>query len=170
MKPADLIADLFCFAGEMPRRLRSVRGAGRFVVFTFADQSTVNATRRSHNRRSPNAVIAMQQRPSEAVRLTQEWDKTLCKSGTVDHQRITFKNRYGITLAADLYLPKNRAGGRVPALAVSSPFGAVKEQVSRSAHRSAVRHQRPIQPAISESSSIAVFTPCLLLRSISTTV
>src|SRR5215218_794690 len=58
------------------------------------------------------------------------WDKTFPKSDKVDHQKVTFENRYGITLAADLYLPKNRGGGRLPALAVSGPFGAVKEQVS----------------------------------------
>jgi uncharacterized protein len=73
---------------------------------------------------------AMQQTQSGPVRLTKEWDKTFPKSDKVDHQKVTFKNRYGITLAADLYLPKNRAGGRLPALAVSGPFGAVKEQVS----------------------------------------
>jgi fermentation-respiration switch protein FrsA (DUF1100 family) len=72
----------------------------------------------------------MQQTQSGAVRLTEEWDKTFPKSDKVDHQKVTFKNRYGITLAADLYLPKNRADGRLPALAVSGPFGAVKEQVS----------------------------------------
>jgi uncharacterized protein len=75
-------------------------------------------------------VTAMQQTPTAAVRLTQDWDKTFPKSDRVDHQKVTFKNRYGITLAADLYLPKNRAAGRLPALAVSGPFGAVKEQVS----------------------------------------
>ena len=77
-----------------------------------------------------NEGIAMQQTPSGAVRLTEEWDKTFPKSDRVDYQKVTFKNRYGITLAADLYLPKDRAGGRLAALAVSGPFGAVKEQVS----------------------------------------
>jgi uncharacterized protein len=77
-----------------------------------------------------NEVTAMQQTQTAAVRLTQDWDKTFPKSDKVDHQKVTFKNRYGITLAADLYLPKNRAAGRLPALAVSGPFGAVKEQVS----------------------------------------
>jgi fermentation-respiration switch protein FrsA (DUF1100 family) len=73
----------------------------------------------------------MQQTPPSAVRLTDEWDKTFTKSDNVDHQKVTFNNRYGITIAADLYLPKNRAAGRrLPALAVSGPFGAVKEQVS----------------------------------------
>lgn len=64
------------------------------------------------------------------MQLVQEWDKTFPKSPQVDHQKVTFKNRYGITLAADLYLPKDRAGKRLPALAVSGPFGAVKEQAS----------------------------------------
>ena len=65
-----------------------------------------------------------------AMQLSQEWDKTFPKSEKVDHQKVTFKNRYGITLAGDLYLPKNRAGQRLAALAVSGPFGAVKEQSS----------------------------------------
>jgi fermentation-respiration switch protein FrsA (DUF1100 family) len=68
--------------------------------------------------------------PSGAMQLAQEWDKTFAKSNQVDHQKVTFRNRYGITLAADLYLPKNRGGNRLPALVVSGPFGAVKEQVS----------------------------------------
>jgi fermentation-respiration switch protein FrsA (DUF1100 family) len=67
---------------------------------------------------------------SNAVQLVENWDKTFPKSPRVDHQKVTFKNRYGITLAADLYLPKDRAGKRLPALAVSGPFGAVKEQAS----------------------------------------
>ena len=61
--------------------------------------------------------------------LTQEWDKTFPKSDKVDHKKITFHNRYGITLAADMYTPKN-ASGKLPAIAVSGPFGAVKEQCS----------------------------------------
>src|SRR5688572_5130958 len=64
------------------------------------------------------------------MQLTQEWDKTFPKSSKVDHQKVTFKNRYGITLAADLYLPKNRGSQRLPAIALSGPFGAVKEQSS----------------------------------------
>lgn len=61
--------------------------------------------------------------------LTQEWDKTFPKSEKVDHCKVTFHNRYGITLAADMYIPKN-AEGKLPAIAVSGPFGAVKEQSS----------------------------------------
>ncbi len=64
------------------------------------------------------------------MQLTQEWDKTFPKSDKVDHQKVTFKNRYGITLAADLYLPKNRGDQRLAAIAVSGPYGAVKEQSS----------------------------------------
>jgi hypothetical protein len=58
------------------------------------------------------------------------WDKVFPKSCRVDHHKVSFKNRFGITLAGDLYLPKQRAGTRLPALAVSGPFGAVKEQAS----------------------------------------
>ena len=63
----------------------------------------------------------------EELQLTQEWDKTFPKSGKVDHCKVTFANRYGITLAADLYAPKE-AEGKLPAIAVCGPFGAVKEQ------------------------------------------
>lgn len=65
----------------------------------------------------------------EKLNLTQEWDKTFPKSDKVNHRKITFHNRYVITLAADLYEPKN-AAGKFPAIAVSGPFGAVKEQSS----------------------------------------
>ncbi len=63
------------------------------------------------------------------LQLTQEWDKTFPKSDKVDHKKVTFKNRYGIELAADMYTPKG-AEGKLPAIAVSGPFGAVKEQSS----------------------------------------
>jgi len=63
------------------------------------------------------------------MQATKEWDKTFPRSEKVDHQKVTFKNRYGITLAADLYLPKKR-DRRLAALAISGPFGAVKEQAS----------------------------------------
>ena len=66
---------------------------------------------------------------AEELKLVSEWDKTFPKSEKVDHEKVTFANRYGITLAADLYKPKN-AFGKYPAIAVSGPFGAVKEQCS----------------------------------------
>ena len=65
----------------------------------------------------------------EKLNLTQEWDKTFLKSDQVNHRKVVFHNRYGITLAADLYEPKD-AAGKLPALAVCGPFGAVKEQSS----------------------------------------
>ena len=65
----------------------------------------------------------------EKLNLTQEWDKVFPKSDKVDHRKVTFHNRYGITLAADLYTPKG-AESKLPAIAVSGPFGAVKEQSS----------------------------------------
>jgi fermentation-respiration switch protein FrsA (DUF1100 family) len=67
---------------------------------------------------------------SEAQGMSEKWDKVFPRSEKVDHQKVTFKNRYGITLAGDLYLPKGRAGRRLAALAVGGPFGAVKEQSS----------------------------------------
>ena len=65
----------------------------------------------------------------EELKLVTEWDKTFPRSEKVSHSKVTFMNRYGITLAADLYVPEN-AEGRLPGIAVSGPFGAVKEQCS----------------------------------------
>lgn len=65
----------------------------------------------------------------EELNLVTEWDKTFPKSEKVEHSKVTFVNRYGITLAADMYVPKN-ATGKLPAIAISGPFGAVKEQCS----------------------------------------
>ena len=76
------------------------------------------------------AVLAQTRSVSDSLNLTREWDKTFPQSAKVDHLKVTFKNRYGITLAADLYLPKNRGNQRLAALAVGGPFGAVKEQSS----------------------------------------
>ena len=65
----------------------------------------------------------------EKLILTTEWDKTFPKSDKVNHSKVTFHNKYGITLAADMYVPKN-ADGKLPAIAVCGPFGAVKEQAA----------------------------------------
>ncbi len=65
----------------------------------------------------------------EELKLTREWDKVFPKSEEVDHSKVTFANHFGITLAADMYMPKN-AEGKLPAIAVSGPFGACKEQSS----------------------------------------
>lgn len=64
---------------------------------------------------------------NEKLNLTQEWDKVFPKSDKVTHRKVSFRNRYGIMLAADLYMPRN-VNGKLPAIAVSGPFGAVKEQ------------------------------------------
>lgn len=66
---------------------------------------------------------------NESLNLTSEWDKTFPKSDKVVHSKVTFHNRYGITLAADMYTPKDTEG-KLPAIAVCGPFGAVKEQAS----------------------------------------
>ena len=66
---------------------------------------------------------------TEERKLVSEWDKTFPKSENVNHKKVTFINRYGITLAADMYIPKN-VESKLPAIAVSGPFGAVKEQCS----------------------------------------
>ena len=77
------------------------------------------------NNSNTNTLLA----PVENLQLTQEWDKVFPKSDKVDHKKFTFVNRYGITLAADMYTPKN-ATGKLPAIVISGPFGAVKEQSS----------------------------------------
>ena len=65
------------------------------------------------------------------MQLTQEWDKIFPQSNKVEHHKVTFRNRYGITLVGDLYVPKNiRSGQKLPAIAVAGAFGAVKEQSS----------------------------------------
>ncbi|MFQ1635926.1 alpha/beta hydrolase [Aeromonas veronii] len=68
--------------------------------------------------------------PTEPVSMVTQWDKTFTQRDKVDHRKVTFKNRYGITLVADLYLPKNRGDAKLAAIALSGPFGAVKEQSS----------------------------------------
>ena len=92
---------------------------------TAMAQETAQTTYKTVNARheGPNKIV------KENLKLTQEWDKTFKKSDKVDHQKVTFVNRYGITLAADMYTPKG-VKGKLPALAVSGPFGGVKEQAS----------------------------------------
>ncbi len=68
--------------------------------------------------------------PNAPVSMIEKWDKTFAESSKVDHRKVTFLNRYGITLVGDLYLPKDRGERKLAAIAVSGPFGAVKEQSS----------------------------------------
>lgn len=76
-----------------------------------------------------NQIKVKAETMDKETKAVQEWDKTFPKSEKVKHEKVTFKTQYGLTLAADLYIPKN-AEGKLPAIAVSGPFGAVKEQCS----------------------------------------
>ena len=87
--------------------------------------ASLSANSQSMYNPDTNTAIA----PVEKLTLTHEWDKVFPKSDKVDHKKVTFVNRYGITIAADMYIPKS-AVGKLPAIAVSGPFGAVKEQSS----------------------------------------
>lgn len=96
-------------------------GAGALLI-----GDTLLAKESSPKAQSPSA----QKFREEKLNLSTKWDKTFPKSSKVLHQKVTFHNRYGITLAADLYLPKNLKDSKLPAIALSGPFGAVKEQSS----------------------------------------
>ena len=82
------------------------------------------------------AMLVACNKPNTSMQLTQEWDKTFPKSEQVNHQKVTFETQYGLTLAADLYMPKqvesqkSKVERKLPAIAVSGPFGAIKEQCS----------------------------------------
>ena len=86
--------------------------------------ATVTAAAQAGSATEPSNKVKM-----EKLELTQEWDKVFPKSDRVEHTKVTFTNRFGVTLAADMYVPKD-AGGRLPAIAICGPFGAVKEQAS----------------------------------------
>lgn len=83
------------------------------------------STSQTMNNKNTDTAIA----PCELLELTQEWDKVFPKSNDVEHSKVTFVNRYGITIAADMYKPE-KVAGKLPAVAVCGPFGAVKEQCS----------------------------------------
>lgn len=93
----------------------------------YADNITQNTAPANISAGAERTDLKMQAK--EQLNLTKDWDKTFAKSDKVNHSKVTFVNRYGITLAADMYVPKN-AEGKLPAIAVSGPFGAVKEQAS----------------------------------------
>lgn len=96
--------------------LKHLLAAGLLVMTTGI--AGLNASNQKENRNN-----------MENLTLTKEWDKTFPKSDKIDHSKVTFVNRYGITLAADMYKPKG-ATGKLPAIAVCGPFGAVKEQAA----------------------------------------
>ena len=100
-------------------------------LFFIAGFLAVTATCLAQNVTTDNASAVQ----NKQLVLTDKWDKTFPKSNKVDHKKVTFHNRFGITLAADMYIPKDASAtkgtsGKFPAIAVSGPFGAVKEQSS----------------------------------------
>ncbi len=97
---------------------KSILSLALALVALAANAQTMN---------NPNTNTSLA--PQAPCTLTQEWDKVFPKSDQVDHRKVLFVNRYGITLVADMYTPRN-ATGKLPAIAVSGPFGAVKEQSS----------------------------------------
>ncbi|MDE7396469.1 MAG: alpha/beta hydrolase [Muribaculum sp.] len=99
----------------------------KYMIITAAMITMASLTSNSQNMNNLNLDTSVA--PAEKLTLTQEWDKVFPKSDKVNHRKVTFVNRYGVTLAADMYTPVN-ASGKLPAIAVSGPFGAVKEQSS----------------------------------------
>ena len=97
----------------------------KVLLIAVALLCAASANSRTMNNPNTNYSLA----PAETLQLTQDWDKVFPKSDKVDHRKVTFVNRYGITLAADMYIPRG-ANKPLPAIAVSGPFGAVKEQSS----------------------------------------
>lgn len=103
--------------------------AGLTLAGSVMTVDAADASSRTENGSQVRRISSTPWEGEEPLPLTDTWDKTFPKSGKVDHEKVTFHNRYGITLAADLYMPKNR-NGKMAALAVAGPFGAVKEQAS----------------------------------------
>lgn len=96
----------------------------RLLIGLSAIAITLSANSQTMNNPNINTSLAL----IEELSLTQEWDKVFPKSDKVDHKKVSFVNRYGITLAADMYTPKG-ANGKLAAIAVSGPFGAVNTQI-----------------------------------------
>ena len=92
------------------------------LCFAFAGTAFGAVGTDASSTETPAAALAQ-------LKLETAWDKTFKKSDKVEHSKVVFRTRYGFTLAADMYIPKN-AEGKLPAIAVAGPFGAVKEQVS----------------------------------------
>ncbi len=114
---------------KMIRRMLLAATCGAFIVMgaTYAQASVVEPI--------PNPLMVKDSvAPVETIdvsKLSTEWDKVFPENQNVSHQKVTFHNRYGITLVADMYIPKNvKAGEKLPAIALAGPYGAVKEQVS----------------------------------------
>ena len=95
----------------------------KLILFAFAAIFALVGCKNTDNKNTENNM-------KQELTMTQEWDKVFPLSDKVTHQKVTFKNHFGITLAADVYTPKDAEGQKLPAIAVGGPFGAVKEQVS----------------------------------------
>ena len=123
--------DIFCVIGRKWTKKGKIVPF-RAVTFASLNQSYMNIKHFIAVSIAALTLLACKSNTTDnmsALNLTREWDKTFPKSELVNHSKVTFRNRYGIELAADMYVPKN-ASGRLPAIAVSGPFGAVKEQSS----------------------------------------
>lgn len=116
MKPYNISHMIMSIGNHKKNYVMKINVVSIFIVLLALTSCVNNST----SKRNKNM---------DTLNLTQEWDKTFPKSDKVEHTKVTFHNRYGIALAADLYEPKN-AQGRLAAIAVSGPYGAVKEQVS----------------------------------------
>ena len=124
MEHKPMARKLFSLAMIGIERLKNMRHkALTSHIIAFACLLGAGNATAQENQRKENSIM------EEKLNLTQEWDKVFPQSEKVKHCKVTFHNRYGITLAADLYMPLN-AEGKLPAIAVSGPFGAVKEQAS----------------------------------------
>lgn len=115
-KVRTVIVSYFCIVNQYECNMR------RILILAAALIAACLLSGFGHNNHSDTTM-------KENPNLTREWDKVFPQSDRVNHSKVTFRNRYGITLAADLYTPKD-AAGKLPAIAVSGPFGAVKEQAS----------------------------------------
>lgn len=116
MKPYNISHMIMSIGNHKKNYVMKINVVSIFIVLLALTSCVNNST----SKRNKNM---------DTLNLTQEWDKTFPKSDKVEHTKVTFHNRYGIPLAADLYKPKN-AQWRLAAIAVSGPYGAVKEQVS----------------------------------------
>lgn len=116
MKPYNISHMIMSIGNHKKNYVMKINVVSIFIVLLALTSCVNNST----SKRNKNM---------DTLNLTQEWDKTFPKSDKVEHTKVTFHNRYGIALAADLYKPQN-AQGRLAAIAVCGPYGAVKEQVS----------------------------------------
>ena len=124
MEHKPMARKLFSLAMIGIERLKNMRHkAITSHIIAFACLLGAGNATAQENQRKENSIM------EEKLNLTQEWDKVFPQSEKVKHCKVTFHDRYGITLAADLYMPLN-AEGKLPAIAVCGPFGAVKEQAS----------------------------------------